>query len=64
MFLSLTLGSKSGCLGIGWFLPLLFLAVRVEYRGKDSRGWCKGHKEVGHWEMKAVCDLLVDFFED
>lgn len=25
-------------------IPLLFLAAGVEYRGKASRGWCKGHK--------------------
>lgn len=35
----------------------------MEERGKDSRGGARDMKQqVGHWEMKAVCDLLADFF--
>lgn len=37
---------------------LLLLAVGVGHSGKDSRAWFKGHK-VRHWEMKAICVLLV-----
>lgn len=36
--------SHSMLLGFPAGIPLLFLAVGVEYRGKARRGWRKGHK--------------------